>query len=153
MPWHEIDCCECDTNNWVHCPDADPSCPGGLDYDGFTCWKCDRDQGWPEYEDEINENSYLTEGCADPTATGDRPMRVQEQILDDIAAERVRQDAMWGGEKHDDAESQERWASFIMVYLGKYAHWDASEVTQRTNLVKLAALAVAAIESLDRKKE
>ena len=46
--------CTCGALNLVHCPDADPRDPGGLDYDGFKCAKCDKEQLWPD-DDGVSE--------------------------------------------------------------------------------------------------
>lgn len=81
--------------------------------------------------------------------------------LIDVWAERVRQDAQWGGPEHDDQHSDYDWWRFRRDFEDKIVHgpvFFASEATvaeraaaQRANLVKIAALAVAQIESLDRR--
>lgn len=71
------------------------------------------------------------------------------KIYLEITDERLRQDAKWGGAEHDDGHSLHDWLDQI-----EYQHeqaWYNEE--PRTRLVKIAALAVAALESLDRKAE
>jgi hypothetical protein len=70
----------------------------------------------------------------------------QLTVIGEIAAERNKQDAEWGGPAHDDTHSVADWFSFM-------AHqenlWVAGE--ERYRLIKIAALAIAAVESIDRK--
>lgn len=79
-------------------------------------------------------------------------------VLEAIQAERARQDAQWGGPAHDDAHSLFDWIDFIVAQAEKFgrqtvargeAYWTTPDARQR--LVKIAALAVAALESLERK--
>lgn len=84
-----------------------------------------------------------------------------QQALDDfektiygkIMSERERQDTKWGGAKHDDEHSCEDWAVYLMQYSDRLLH--VNEYVDRTRakaiLIKIAALAVAAHESLDRR--
>lgn len=68
----------------------------------------------------------------------------------DVVAERQRQDAKWGGPEHDDQHSPDEWLGFIQEkWAGAHESLTADEY--RYQLVQIAALAVAAIESLDRK--
>ena len=74
-------------------------------------------------------------------------------VLAEIAAERTRQDAQWGGATRDDALPL---AAFVQL-IEDYAGWarvkarEGSMVEARQRLVQVAALAVAAVESLDRR--
>ena len=70
-----------------------------------------------------------------------------EQIIADVKAERAAQDAQWGGPEHDDEHSPDDFMGFITRQVVKGAG-DGSDVRDR--FIKIAALAVAAIESLDR---
>ena len=91
-----------------------------------------------------------------------------EQILVDITRERLVQDEQWGGHNHDDEHKPEDWEVFIMQHasrltcgqpgpdhaktpLGAYVVGPTKDYRER--LVKIAALAVAAIESFDRKTQ
>lgn len=76
-------------------------------------------------------------------------------VFSDIRYERERQDAQWGGPEHDDEHDPKDWLHFIDkqtiagvfdVELG-----EQEPGSYRMRLVKIAALAVAAIESHDRK--
>jgi hypothetical protein len=74
------------------------------------------------------------------------------KVLNDIANERERQDAKWGGPEHDDHHSV---AVFVQL-IEDYAGWArtmagmCSYDKSRTRLIQVAALAVAAVESIDR---
>ena len=74
-------------------------------------------------------------------------------VIDEIKAERERQDAKWGGPEHDDTHTIREFISLIRDYAGR-AHsrdkmFDVEKVRHR--LIQVGALVVAAIESLDRK--
>ena len=70
--------------------------------------------------------------------------------------ERERQDEKWGGPAHDDTHSIREWVSYIVAYLGKAVNresgWGADSVLARKILIKVAALAVAAVESMLRRE-
>lgn len=79
-------------------------------------------------------------------------------VLSEIVAERGRQDEQWGGPSHDDQHSQMDWMDYISQQVEKYAknvitrgdaYMSTPDAHQR--FVKIAALAVAALESFDRK--
>lgn len=65
-------------------------------------------------------------------------------LRDEIPAERARQDAKWGGAAHDDQHNTGEFVQFIWQRL----HGNA---TTRKDLIQIAALAVAAVESMDRR--
>lgn len=65
-------------------------------------------------------------------------------ILDEIRQERGYQRTKYGTD-FDDANTMQDWAAFIMSYL-------ASGRPPREALLKVATLAVAAIEAIDRKE-
>ena len=69
-------------------------------------------------------------------------------IIDDILSERDAQEKQWG-EKNDDKHTALTWAALR----GKFEqrHIRAAGVLKREFLIKLAALCVAEIESIDRK--
>lgn len=86
---------------------------------------------------------------------------MKQAVLTDIIAERGRQDAQWGGPPHDDDHSPDEWLEFIEhqvdaahALIGAGSEDENGEpngdARYRQRLVKIAALAVAAIESLDR---
>jgi hypothetical protein len=80
-------------------------------------------------------------------------MNTTKEIFIDIGAERVRQDLKWGGAQHDDNHST---ADFVQL-IEDYAGWVRvmagmnSPEKARNRLIQIAALAVAAVESIDRK--
>lgn len=82
-----------------------------------------------------------------------RRQTVTRNVLGNVEAERARQDRKWGGPTHDDKHSV---ADFCR-WINNYAGWadqmaDAQSYDKaRRRLIQAAALAVAAVESLDRK--
>jgi hypothetical protein len=68
----------------------------------------------------------------------------------DVMRERDRQDAKWGGAEHDDGHAITHFLNFIQARV-KEAHTQGATPAARTNLIEIAALAVAAAESMDRK--
>lgn len=73
----------------------------------------------------------------------------QVKIVEEILAEREYQDNKWGGDIYDDMHSSCDWVAFITKHLGKAvtAPWSG---TFRIQMIKVAALAVAAAEWHDR---
>lgn len=68
-------------------------------------------------------------------------------VLSEVAGERGNQDAKWGGAMHDDGHGQSGWRSFIRSHTTKSER--PGEFRRR--MIEVAALAVAAVESYDRK--
>lgn len=77
--------------------------------------------------------------------------QLRNKVLRDIETERQAQDAKWGGPDHDDEHDTEDWCMYIRKFV-KRAEYDADELGSRgrQHLIRIAALAVAAIESIDR---
>ncbi len=77
-------------------------------------------------------------------------------MLAEVAAERDRQDAKWGGPEHDDGHTNGNWTIWIDLideHAGKAYSPDNSPEAYRNarrRFIEVAALAVAAVESLDR---
>lgn len=78
-------------------------------------------------------------------------------IYDDICDERIRQDQQWGGDAHDDQHGVLEWLGFIDHQTDKAISETAGLQTDRSiaphvraRLVKIAALAVAGMASIDR---
>lgn len=75
-------------------------------------------------------------------------------VFNEVLAERNRQDAKWGGPEHDDQHGAEDWNRFIT----RYSQWAAqmadmnSPDKYRRRMVQVAAIAIAAVESLDRQR-
>jgi hypothetical protein len=76
---------------------------------------------------------------------------MRNQTILDIIDERQLQDAEWGGNDHDDKHDFFDWRQFIYKQLTAASMEAGQFDRQRKRLVKIAALAVAAIESMDRK--
>jgi hypothetical protein len=80
-------------------------------------------------------------------------------VLYDVACERLRQDAKWGGVEHDDLHDPADFVHFVNKQVR--AAREATRASEppvkpaefRERMVKVAALAVAAIQSHDRKQE
>lgn len=71
----------------------------------------------------------------------------RQEIFAEVNAERVLQDAKWGGHQHDQSHSPNDWIAYITKHAGKAADGDSF----RDQMIKVAALAIAAIESIDVK--
>lgn len=82
-------------------------------------------------------------------------MALQENILREIQQERTHQDALHGGPKKDDQHTPADWVAILARHLG-LAVGDAAVidvVRYRRQLIRVAAVAVAAVESLDRRSQ
>ena len=73
-------------------------------------------------------------------------------LLEEIRQERHYQDGRWGV-VFDDKNTLNDWLTYIMIYGGQAARIDSAPADQRRNLVKVATLAVAALESFDRNRQ
>jgi hypothetical protein len=73
-----------------------------------------------------------------------------KNILQEIQDERILQDHAWGGSEHDDTLSPSDWVAIIVKHLGKSVSYPFNPPLFRTQLVRVAAIAVAAIEAYDR---
>jgi hypothetical protein len=74
----------------------------------------------------------------------------QTKVIAQVIQERRMQDRQWGGSHHDDSHDLIDW----IQYMGYQAtHIKSGDPKYRERLIKIAALAVAAIESLDRKAQ
>lgn len=76
----------------------------------------------------------------------------RDLIFGEISAERRRQDEEWGGSAHDDSHELFEWGEFIRkqnnAAIGNFSKPQEFEA----RMVKVAALAVAAIESSRRQR-
>ena len=79
-------------------------------------------------------------------------------IIEEVIQERIRQrELAFGGDTDafDKQNSQNDWVAYISAYVGRAAEKclqnEREGETFRRNMVKVAALAVAAIEDYDRK--
>ncbi len=90
------------------------------------------------------------------TSPGDGWVRCEDEalskVLEEIAAERQRQDGKWGGPDHDDQKS----ANDFVQHAQDYAGWArvmagmGSLEKYRRRMMQVAALAVAAVQATDR---
>ena len=77
-----------------------------------------------------------------------------DSIFAEIYAERIRQDKRFGGAEHDDNQG----VYFFIQSIQDFAGWARQMAAQdryhdmRERLIQVAALAVAAVESEDRKQ-
>ncbi len=76
----------------------------------------------------------------------------QAIVLEEIRVERERQDDLWGVE-FDDQNTLNDWVTRIVICAGKAARMDSLPKKQRDKMLKVAALATAAVESFDRNGE
>ena len=72
------------------------------------------------------------------------------KVIFDIQLERMYQDEQWGGPEHDDEHTIFDFKSFINKQLLSVGYPSDNHVSRKA-LVNVAALAVAAIESIDRR--
>jgi len=89
---------------------------------------------------------------------------IMNEIQAEITSARLNQDKEWGGAEHDDAHEPEKWCAFIRHQLRFADRAVCSLATDeisggeeqalvdnyRARLIKIAAVAIAATESLDR---
>jgi hypothetical protein len=114
----------------------------------------DQPIAWGEYDTQIGKDRRLMMASVDKESgcrvrLYDHPERdaAPSEAISDVLAERERQDAQWGGQDHDDQQSNRDWTH----YMGKQAAKIAPDPERaRERYIKIAALAVAAIESIDR---
>lgn len=73
-------------------------------------------------------------------------MSSRQTIYTEIDGERDYQDKKWGGSTFDDTQTKQQWEEYIM----QYAVGERGPASFRARMIKVAALAVAAIESHER---
>lgn len=104
---------------------------------------------WPVFEAYFNSLPYFVSEKnpmdmlpAPAPATSAEPLRTE--IIREIELEREAQDVKWGGPEHDDDHSREDWCEFIADHGQPFRSrpWNFRE-----QMIRVAALAVAAIES------
>ena len=75
-------------------------------------------------------------------------------IYEEIRKERCRQDEEWGGSNHDDSHKMFDWIAYLTKHTGKAVLWDGHYkdriIRFRNQMIRIAALAIAAIEWVDR---
>lgn len=80
-----------------------------------------------------------------------RMVDLTTEATSDIAMERVLQDNQWGGPETDDLRTDAEWAEYIHKQVSKLFQDEGGALAARDRYVKIASLAVAAIQSIDRK--
>lgn len=96
---------------------------------------------------------YIYEDIVEARAAGLRRLdglKARAIIWDEIQLERTRQDVKWGGADHDDQHNWHDWVAYLVRHTGKAVVWPFDLGTFRRQMVRVAALAVAAIEWADR---
>ena len=80
-------------------------------------------------------------------------MSNRKNILLEVDNERERQNQQWGGDHHDDQHITPEFCAWIDNYSGwaSQKSQGGDNVEARKRLIQVAALAVAAVESIDRK--
>ena len=112
---------------------------------GMAAYNGDVGGGTNEYRD-------LCAGCLRRVEEALRPPKGRLRIFQELEFERVRQDRKWGGPEHDDEHSPEDWVRYIADHNQRAlaAERDGDSDGYRYQLLRIAALAVAALESNDR---
>ena len=76
-----------------------------------------------------------------------------ESIVAEIKAEKEYAENLWGTE-FDDKNTANDWASYLMIYAGRAVEMDRTRLFNpirfRTDMLKVAGLAISAIQTLDR---
>lgn len=80
-----------------------------------------------------------------------RMVDLTTEAVGDISMERVLQDHQWGGPETDDQRSEAEWSEYIHRQLSKLFQDEGGALAARDRFVKVAALAIAAIQSIDRR--
>ena len=75
----------------------------------------------------------------------------RQEIFDLIEAERAAQDRKWGGPEHDDIHQMNDFIVYITKHAGRAVDANSDEV--RRHMIRIAALAVAVVEKIDRSPE
>ena len=73
---------------------------------------------------------------------------LRERIFKEIESERDYQDEKWGTE-FDKLNTINDWNTYINIYMGRACEQNRSKFAQREFVVKVATLAVAALERFD----
>lgn len=75
-------------------------------------------------------------------------------VYDEVREERKKQDAEWGGPEHDDQHDAVDWLAFMRAHMKRARRINLDGETQgcRYQMIRVAALAIAGVESFDRIK-
>lgn len=78
-------------------------------------------------------------------------MTIREKVIEEIMAEREYQDHKWGGENHDDEHTWHDWVTYLIKHMSRAVVFPFNFETFHYQMVRVAALAVAAAEWSERK--
>jgi hypothetical protein len=106
--------------------------------------------GSPEYRSNWDNVFGKKTAEAEPETPPPNPVP-RGDIYAEIEAERLVQDAKYGGPEHDDAHPPLDWMQFINLHSCKALIVELDPVAYRKQLVRIAALAVAAAEVILRR--
>lgn len=110
---------------------------------------------WDNRPDIISLQAFVEDTCNYCWGSGDishpGESLCRKQIMESIEGERLHQDEKWGGPLHDDEHTPEDFKKIIFG-LGNLVSNNNSE-NNRKRFIQIAATAVAAIESIDRKEK
>lgn len=84
------------------------------------------------------------------------PTHGQQLVIEQLVEERRVQDRQWGGSDHDDDHERSEWIEMVKDHLdrAKKANKKTGDIDEyRQQMLEVAALCVAAVESHDRKRE
>lgn len=75
-------------------------------------------------------------------------------VYDEVRAEREYQDKKWGHANDDAMNTPFHWVTWISKYSTGFTDgtWNPSKDAFRKSMIKVAATAIAAVESIDRMK-
>lgn len=79
-------------------------------------------------------------------------MSALKDIFSEIEEERKYQDKLWGHEE-DDKHTVNDWVAFITMYAGKAIPIALTAWEQRKFILKVASLAIAALEAYERNQK
>ena len=74
-------------------------------------------------------------------------------IIDEVEQERQAQDSRWGGPGFDDLHGSYDWLAFLMHDIGRAVVWPFDASVFRRQMLSAAAIALAAVEWVDRAHE
>ncbi len=79
-------------------------------------------------------------------------VQARARILTDVTHERHAQDDKWGGPEHDDTHTAKDWVSYIVEHANRVLEYTGQPAAhERKQFVRVAALAIAAVEACDRR--
>lgn len=76
---------------------------------------------------------------------------IRRRVLMQIARERTKQEHKWGGAEHDAKHTHHDWTAIIVREMASAVFTDAGEPEFRMAMLKVAAVAAAAVEAADRR--